>query len=114
MTKQETFDIVVKALRKQGRRSIDISGKFCVYRGPEGRKCAVGHLIPDELYYPELECQSADSPQLIRILSKLGHDMEFCYELQQIHDHYTPERWEEEWTLLAEHNCLVVPPREGV
>lgn len=58
MTNQELFDKVVRAIVKQGRGSINSEG-LCVYRGPDGLKCAVGHIIPDELYSPLIEKTSA-------------------------------------------------------
>ena len=36
-------------------KSQNISGPGCLYRGPEGKKCAVGLFIPDEFYIPELD-----------------------------------------------------------
>jgi len=60
-TVQEVFDFVVQALIAQGRGSAvkDADGVRCKYRGPEGTMCAVGHLLPDELYYRDLEGRSA-------------------------------------------------------
>ncbi len=52
-TKQETFDTVYKHLVTQGRPSI--KEDQCLYRGPKNRTCAVGCLIPDELYDPKME-----------------------------------------------------------
>lgn len=53
-TPQRIFDFVVARLAEQGKASTvgeqrDGSLK-CVYRGDNNTKCAVGHLIPDELY----------------------------------------------------------------
>lgn len=56
MNKQEIFDTVVRALRKQGQPSA-VPG-HCLYRSvKEGKvlKCAAGHLIPDEEYDPSWE-----------------------------------------------------------
>ena len=55
MTKQETFDIAVRGVILQGGPSVrnTESGRRCVYRGPNGRKCGVGHLISDEYYNPD-------------------------------------------------------------
>jgi hypothetical protein len=59
MTPQEIYDTVAKHLFAQGVRS---RGKKpgsedtgCLYRGPEGTKCAVGVLMSDEVYDPEME-----------------------------------------------------------
>jgi hypothetical protein len=60
MTKQEIFDTVAIHLIKQGKKSVGDDGN-CLYRGPEGLKCAVGCLIPDEVYRPEMESRSVIS-----------------------------------------------------
>ncbi len=53
-TKQEMFNMVVTHLRAQGRRA-QIANGLCRYRTDTGLKCAIGCLIPDELYSPWLE-----------------------------------------------------------
>lgn len=94
MTKQEIFDTVVKHMLTQGGRAVfvDFSGEICcVYRSLGGGKCALGCLIPDDEYRPEMERMLA--PQLIR--SELSptitamadeHGSEFLSQLQQAHD----------------------------
>lgn len=67
MTAQEIFDTVVRGLRAQGAQST--LGSACRYRDHKGRKCAVGQLIPDELYDLRMENWLAttlcgDFPQL--------------------------------------------------
>lgn len=57
--KQVIFDQVVFTLAKQGHQSIDMTDGTCLYRGPEGRKCAVGILIPDDRYDPLLDSAGA-------------------------------------------------------
>lgn len=53
MTKQEIYDTVCAHLAQQKQQSA-FSLK-CVYRGPNGLKCAIGCLIPDELYDPSMD-----------------------------------------------------------
>lgn len=60
MNRQEVFDTILAHLRQQGRAATDEVGD-CMYRAPGGLKCAVGVLIPDENYHPELENQSANA-----------------------------------------------------
>ena len=53
LSRQEMFDKVCQHLRTQKKRSFksdfnESSQGTCVYRGPNGTKCAVGALIPDE------------------------------------------------------------------
>jgi hypothetical protein len=56
---QEVFDIVVNHLFTQGRPAYDgVQG--CMYRAPDGLRCAVGVLIPDDLYYKSLEKNQSD------------------------------------------------------
>ena len=61
MTPQEIFDKCAVHLFAQGERSGYSSGGnpaedfVCLYRGPEGRKCAVGIFISDELYSRGME-----------------------------------------------------------
>ena len=48
MTIQEIMDKACKGLASQGfQRSMSNEG--CLYRGSGGKKCAIGHLIPDDL-----------------------------------------------------------------
>lgn len=54
MTRQEIFNTVRDHLLKQQARCINEDNN-CQYRGPNGMRCAIGCLIPDEHYKPELE-----------------------------------------------------------
>ncbi len=51
--RQKAFDTMLDHLRKQGEPSV--RNGWCVYRDDAGNKCAVGALIPDEVYTPEIE-----------------------------------------------------------
>lgn len=53
-SEQEVFDTVVLHLLKQEAKAEGEDGE-CLYRDPEGRKCAVGCLIPDEQYRDHME-----------------------------------------------------------
>jgi hypothetical protein len=66
---QEVFDIVVNHLFTQGRPAYDVA-QGCMYRAPDGLRCAVGVLIPDDLYDPEFETNSSD--KVIHDLFKSG------------------------------------------
>lgn len=54
MNAQEFFDTTVTVLRAQGGPSINEKG-VCLYRGPNGRKCAAGIHITDEEYDPTMD-----------------------------------------------------------
>ncbi len=92
-TKQETFDKVVRALRKQGSKAMN-SQRQCVYRTTDGCKCAAGHLIPDDRYEPSMEglgvCDfekgGSDPTPLELLLKELGYDLDLVADLQACHD----------------------------
>lgn len=58
---QEAFNQVVKGLAKQkwqrSLRKADTRHFLCCYRSPDGKKCAIGQLIPSSLYSPDMEPQ---------------------------------------------------------
>ena len=48
MTPQEMFDTAYLKIIQQGQRSVKPTGG-CAYRGQSNTKCAIGHMIPDNL-----------------------------------------------------------------
>ena len=54
MSDQELFDTSVSATLAQGRKSMNKAGT-CQYRGSNGLKSTIGHLIPDSRYKPIME-----------------------------------------------------------
>jgi hypothetical protein len=67
------------------------AGPACKYRDQYGHKCAIGCLIPDELYLPRFDTQGGlvvsqllDEPNIGQLLGKArGH---FLISLQHMHD----------------------------
>ena len=94
LTPQEILDKVVHHLKTDGRPSYRYDNKcvHCLYRGPEGARCFVGILIPDEAYSPELEDLGVYEFLVMRSLGvDYQHDPQGSYErflclLQSIHD----------------------------
>jgi hypothetical protein len=90
MNHQEIFNKVLDALRKQGHASINKNGS-CMYRAENGDRCAVGHLISDEAYSPELEGRRASTSPVQSALASSGVPTDFdtiklLMELQFAHD----------------------------
>ena len=100
----------VKAhLLEQGCRSTkpgkyEGSNQDCMYRGPNGTKCGIGFLIPDELYDVKMEGYAAE--QIVKdyplihsaIVHNYGHDSvdnQVLSEIQEIHDFVDIGSWEE-------------------
>lgn len=105
-TKQETFDIVVAHLRKQGRKSSSEAG-YCVYRGVGSMSCAAGCLIPDEKYSPAMEKKYATETMVRAVLKSEGHCIGLVRALQLIHDEHEVKHWEREFSILATRCKLV-------
>jgi hypothetical protein len=100
VTKQETFDIVARHLLTQNAKawgqytcSVGEPTNGCVYRDADGRKCAAGCLIPDDVYSPSLEGELADGRVMRAILIDHGHEPGFVRALQFVHDDYVTDDW---------------------
>lgn len=88
-TNQEIYDEVVTFLVKQGKRA---SGQgSCMYRTENGLKCAIGCLIPDELYKGEMEGKGANALMAYPELRFLTPHMYLLRNLQSAHD--VPDTW---------------------
>lgn len=121
MNKQEIFDKVLSHMRTQKVRS-GVDGA-CVYYNPDtGNKCAIGALIPTELYDPIFDDLDANfftgvhknehvQEALLKVGIELNHDMiKFLCSLQIVHDSMK-DTWgdteEEEMRYIASKNTLV-------
>ena len=124
---QETFDLVLNGMRAQGGPSavVDSSGHGvqCLYRGPNGRKCAVGLIIPDKDYNPSIEGTTASKAlgmSLVEgtILDGLQRVHDRCAYKRNASDLYDPvtdeeffAKWEPAMKSFAEkHNLHYTPP----
>lgn len=86
---------------------MSVKNNSCRYRGDNGTKCAIGFLIPDEIYTPQLE-EYTDATELIAGL-KFTRLKDIMYDLlddlQCLHDSGT-EPWREGLLDIAlEYSC---------
>ena len=94
MNRQEIFNKVARALKKQGSQAYE---NGCVYLTQDGRRCAVGHLIPDG--HPGLQVEGSlnglldlypDLREILEISPELDSegysDLAFLSSLQEAHD----------------------------
>lgn len=100
LTKQEAFDQMVAHLREQKAfsiRKLDIADgetiPGCAYRGEGGVKCAVGCLIPDNLYSPKME---NDTPASYTLRDTMGWSEDFADFLFQAQHSLHDTLWCEE------------------
>jgi hypothetical protein len=85
---QRIFDTVALHLFTQGEPAVN-NGGSCKYLTPAGLKCAVGCLIPAELYHHTLEGSGARecATQLaIKGYGKLSRHDDLLSDLQLVHD----------------------------
>ncbi len=129
---QQVFDIVAKHLLTQMKRSErpgnyvgsnqDDEVPFCAYRASDGSKCAIGCLIPDDIYNPDWEGHCVGTllscKPLFRKLFAPRSDSDqdltepwyaFLLGLQIIHDTSLPEEWEYDLERFAERFKLTMP-----
>ena len=62
-------------LIEQGKQSID--RMMCQYKSIDGSKCAIGHIIPDELYNPDMEGNCTSLKDIIYSCPDLIKEMQF-------------------------------------
>jgi hypothetical protein len=111
-SKQSLFDFISNHLLRQGKKSRDDIS--CLYRGPGGQKCAVGCVIPDELYSVAMERNS--TVPLIVLSASNGYKLpwyiiryrNFLEEFQAIHDGKKNFEWKELLIELGQRHKLDV------
>lgn len=117
-TAQELFETVVLHQRKQAEKShiaLSEGGFSCRYRDPEGRSCAIGCLIPNDAYKPEME--GGDVGDLIKkdllpvtLAAEFFKNMRLLSTLQKIHDQSLAlTDWERQWRMVADDYKLRYP-----
>jgi hypothetical protein len=129
--KQELFNIAWNGIKSQGfqqsvLRNEDGTVKghnegprfvaSCAYRDPQGRKCAVGWMIPDEKYDPKLENRLASSREVCEAAGLnadyYAGESHFARQLQMAHDMVessTPEGMEKNLRAFALGYALDIP-----
>ncbi len=105
MQAQEVFDTAAEHLLTQMKKSFlggitDFNG--CVYRSPEGLKCAAGPFIPDSVYNDSFEQNSWGSLVILDRVPKVHKEL--ISHLQLIHDVSEPEQWYKKLEDFAEKN----------
>jgi len=111
-TRQEIFDKLVCDMVVQGRPSflVDAGGaNHCAYRGEYGAKCAIGMLIPSEMYTINMEKMSVDMlvemfPEVESIPAFNILGMELLVDIQNSHDY----RLEEDFKYFVDHFLLAM------
>lgn len=109
LTRQQIFDKVATHLLTQNKRAMLEDTRYgCAYRAPDGCKCAIGCLIPDELYprFAEYEriCAGAIPVELFAEINiDKNADTSLIARLQHVHDDLAvePSAWKNSLKALA-------------
>jgi hypothetical protein len=118
MTSQEIIKFVAEKLITQGQRSVAGNNPtICLYRGPEGRKCGAGWVIPDALYEYCMENHTilwvlqnygeVEKAVLPTDLS-LHEGQRLLIQIQSIHDDCLVEEWPEAFKNLGKRGVVDV------
>jgi len=114
MDRQKIFNEVRAHALKQQKRAIRDYDGTCMYRAPNGLKCFIGAVFPDEIYKPEMECMGIhalvrDYPEIHEFFEvEREEDTQFLSNLQCIHDSVIVEQWEENLKDFAKRYGLEV------
>lgn len=125
MNKTEVIVETVKRVLEQGQPSISVAAAgACLYRGPNGTKCAIGMWIPDEKYNADFDNDINGSAiyereDIVEILpddvKALGID--FLSNMQSWHDSYNNDTkseyvYDHTRLFLAENRCFTAFERK--
>lgn len=100
-TKLEIIAFVREKLLTQNMQSVKYSGARakCLYRGPNGLKCAVGHLIADDEYGAFMEACTINASCFDKF--EISHDRRrLLTRLQDIHDSRDPGHWIKDFAVV--------------
>ena len=115
-TLQEIFDTAYLGLAKQGFQTSINDDETCVYRGPDGMKCAIGHCILDNDYRGDMD--NSECPWGYGDFAENGFFKGISGEdfsaLQKCHDDAeTPFGMRRALKVFAAERGLTVPQVEG-
>lgn len=114
--RQAIFNQVRAHLLSQHSRSVIIeagalpqhrNGAVSAYRGFRNMACAIGAVIPDGVYHPNMEGNPirrliAEWPRIQRLFKVEGEeDILFLEALQNVHDTIQPREWDQYLAMTA-------------
>ena len=97
-TDRDVFEFIKNHLLTQGQRSLMDNEMTCAYFGVEGKKCAVGALIREDIYHSSIEEKPVNDKLVRSAVTKSVPNWiintEMLCELQSIHDGTSDYDWE--------------------
>ncbi len=112
MNTQEAFNKICDHLMTQNSKAVSIQGD-CRYRGEDGKMCAIGCLIPDDVYSSGMEGKNVrgtlfDGNEPLR---RLFADIDFGMlgDCQDVHDQEPLSSWANKLRDIAAWHGLTKP-----
>jgi hypothetical protein len=111
-TDQEIFDAVSCHLLLAQREKSIASGR-CSYRSVHNRACAIGCLIPDDVYDRQMDSGVWSIDQLLAgsraLYDMYGQHRSLLIDLQKVHDFCDVRDWPDSLVRVADDLDLCVP-----
>lgn len=111
MDRQAIFNKVKAHLLAQNARALNSYG-LCMYRTEDGKKCAIGCLIPDDKYAHEMEQRPFSNLNTQRVLEEVfgrqfeNKDNKLLADLVHCHDSFQPNDWKQRLEDIASRHDL--------
>lgn len=97
-TDRDVFEFIKNHLLIQGERSLMKNKMTCAYLSAEGKKCAVGALIREDIYHPFIEekpvTHNVVRSAVTKSVPNWTINIDMLCELQSIHDGKSDFDWE--------------------
>lgn len=112
---QAIFNKAYKGLHKQGFKQslFEENREYCMYRGKNGFKCAIGHCISNKDYHPTMEGRSIHSETIVESFLSDNFDKRLILligDLQDIHDYSSnPHLMKKRLHKFAKQHDLTIP-----
>lgn len=114
---QDHFNKAYLGVIAQGKPSLNSTDRYCVYRAPDGSKCAFGHLLKSKDYCKSMDYaggQSASTAIDTYNLKGFDDNLDFYDSLQQCHDNAADDHdfvasFKNRMAVLAKDYGLTVP-----
>lgn len=109
-TRQEIFDIAYRGLASQGFERSAIPNGHCLYFGPDGRRCAIGWNLPDNLPSGSVDGVGYGLYDAMADADISEDEFDFAEALQAAHDDASnTEDMKARMAMFAAHYNLTIP-----
>jgi hypothetical protein len=114
LTRQDLFDVIAWNLLRQNAKATAPDGVKCRYRAPDGKRCAIGWIMPDDVYSEALEYRGVPDVATVLMGTEYGGDyarfldrhIGMLNDFQEMHDARQPREWPVYLRAIAQRHGL--------